>query len=74
MQRWREERILLQSEMDWTARSFASRAEEWSTRAELASTQGGKEYALRQQHQWQEMLEYAQFGIRAMEKMSSTES
>ena len=56
--RWREEVILLRSELLWTRLYFDRMAAEWKGRASAAGAEGHKAYANRQRAHW-EALSFA---------------
>lgn len=54
--RWEEEFLLVQYEMEWTTRSFLHKAQEWQDRfGEPNVDPGPKAYAARQSSQWRRM-------------------
>lgn len=56
--RWKEEKVLLPSEMNCTSLYFSHKAGLWQSRAE--DSEGGKKaYACRQITQWQALEQYA---------------
>jgi hypothetical protein len=58
--RWEEELLLVQYEMQWTTRGFLHRAEDWQTRYQVPNTDPGpKAYAARQSSQWRYMASEA---------------
>jgi hypothetical protein len=64
--RWQEEIILINHEMEWTVRFFLNRARLWKRRHEDPSMNvGPMAYAARQQAQYESLAKYAnyRFGI-----------
>ena len=54
--RWKEEVILLNYEMQWTVRFFKNKSEKWKVAADtLGISSGAKAYALRQEFRWKGM-------------------
>jgi hypothetical protein len=54
--RWEEEHILLNYEMQWTVRFFKNKAEKWKVASHYPDiTRGAKAYALRQEFRWKQM-------------------
>jgi len=54
--RWHEEHILLNYEMQWTVRFFKNKAEKWKVAAHYPEiSNGAKAYALRQEFRWKGM-------------------
>jgi len=54
--RWDEEQIILNYEMQWTVRFFINKAVKWKAGADTQDiSRGAKAYALRQESRWREM-------------------
>lgn len=54
--RWNEEYILLNYEMEWTVRFFQKKSEYWKSGADTEDiSSGAKAYARRREAQWKEM-------------------
>lgn len=54
--RWEEEYLLLNYEMQWTVRFFKKKAEQWKVGADtLNISSGARAYALRQESHWNVM-------------------
>jgi hypothetical protein len=54
--RWEEELLLVQYEMQWTTRGFLHRSQEWDNIYQVLNANSGpKAYAARQSSQWRYM-------------------
>jgi hypothetical protein len=59
-QRWHEEKILVEYEMQWTVRYFLYKCKEWEGgRDQAVAVSGARVYAIRQARRWREYAEAA---------------
>jgi hypothetical protein len=59
-QRWHEEKILVEYEMQWTVRYFLHKCKEWEKgRDEADVSAGARAYAARQVRRWRQSAEAA---------------
>jgi hypothetical protein len=59
-QRWHEEQILVEYEMQWTVRYFLYKCKEWEDgRDEADALSGARVYAVRQARRWRQYAEAA---------------
>lgn len=72
--RWREEKILLESEMEWCMLYFKHWQQKWHARINPAALRPGHDaYALRQARVWGHLAAYAQFGMEEIAKMAQVQ-
>jgi len=58
-QRWHEEEILVEYEMQWTVRYFLYKCREWEAGRDKAAVAGARVYAVRQARRWRQYAEAA---------------
>lgn len=63
--RWREEKVLLRSELSWTMNYFTTNMNLWIDRS-IGATPGAQCYALKQAVTWQRFAHLAQKALTAI--------